>query len=514
MTAPVATARAGAASEAGAGGGRAARQTLSAVRLLTAPRSLLWAAMAAYALGFSVLSVLRHDAYNTGRFDLGNMVQAVWSTAHGHPLRMTSLQGDQISRLAAHVDPILVLFAPLWLAWPSPDLLVVSQAVAIALGALPVFWLARKHLGSQRVALGFALAYLLQPAVQWLTLNEFHPVALATPLLLFAFWWLDEGRLLPFALVAALACTTKEEIPLAVCGMGLWYALSRRRWRPGLLIALVALAWALLAVEVVIPHFNAGASSEFYARYGDVGGSPGGILRTAVTHPLRIVQHAFDHQGIRYLAQLALPLGILWALSPLALLVSLPDLALNLLSHTSTQSSIHFHYTAGVIPGLVVAAILGAARLRRARPARPARPARLGGLAAALVVLALAANWHLGAIPFWREVWGGAKLGAYDTRVSAHDRTADRVLQQVPAGAVVSATNSLGAHLSARRRILSFPRLLDATWIAVDETKLSTYGWLVALPSARRLVALRRDPRWELVASEDGILLFRRAPGR
>ena len=616
------------------GGGGVAERALRAARLLAAPRSLLWAAMAAYALGFSALSVLRHDAYNTGRFDLGNMVQAVWSTAHGHPLRMSDIQGDQISRLAAHVDPILVLFAPLWLAWPSPNLLVVAQSIAIALGALPVFWLARKHLGSERVALGFALAYLLQPAGQWLALNEFHPVALALPLLLFAFWWLDEGRLLPFALVALLACATKEEIPLAVSGLGLWYALSRRRWRPGLLIALaglawaliaveivvphfnagassefysrygdvggspggilraavthplrivehafdqqnlgylarlalplllfafwwldegrllpfalvallacatkeeiplavcgmglwyalsrrhwrtgllialVGLAWALIAVEVVIPHFNAGASSEFYLRYGDIGGSPGGVLRTAVTHPLRIVEHAFDHQGIRYLAQLALPLGVLWALSPLALLVSLPDLALNLLSQTSTQSSIHFHYTAGVLPGLVVASIFGAARLRRARPAR------IGGLAAALVVLALVANWHLGAIPFWREVWGGEKLGAYDTRVSEHDRIADRVLQQVPGSAVVSATNSLGAHLSARRRILSFPRLLDATWIAVDETKLSTYDRLVALPAAQRLVTLRRDPRWELVASEDGILLFRRAPRR
>ena len=509
MTVPAAVeaaAHGGGAAGAGARRGGALERAQWAGRLLVAPRSLLWAAMAAYALGFSALSVLRHDAYNTGRFDLGNMVQAVWSTAHGQPLRMTDLQGDQISRLAAHVDPILVLFAPLWLAWPSPDLLVVVQAVAIALGALPIFWLARKHLGSQWVALGFALAYLLQPAGQWLALNEFHPVALALPLLLFAFWWLDEDRLLPFAVVALLACATKEEIPLAVSGLGLWYALSRRRWRPGLLIALAGLAWALIAVEIVIPHFNAGASSAFYSRYGDVGGSPGGILRAAVTHPLRIVEHAFDQQNLGYLARLALPLGVLWALSPLALLASLPDLALNLLSSTPAQSSIHFHYTAGVIPGLVVASVLGAARLRRARPAW------IGGLTAALVVLALAANWHLGAIPFWRDVWGGEKLGAYAARVSEHDRITDRVLRQVPGDAVVSATNSLGAHLSARRRILSFPLLLDATWIAVDETRLSTYDRLVALPSAQRLVALRHDPRWQLVASEDGILLFRQAP--
>ena len=65
------------------------------------PRALLWAAMAAYAAGFGSLSILRHRAFNTGRYDLGNMVQTVWNTAHGHFLQMTSGDGRQISRLAA-----------------------------------------------------------------------------------------------------------------------------------------------------------------------------------------------------------------------------------------------------------------------------------------------------------------------------------------------------------------------------------------------------------------------------
>src|SRR6266487_6507826 len=111
-------------------------------------RPLLWAAMAAYAAGFAALSVLRHEAFETGRFDLGNMVQAVWSTAHGHLLQTTNLHGAQVSRLAAHVDPVLVVFAPLWWLWPSPDLLLGAQALAVALGALPVFRLGERHLGS------------------------------------------------------------------------------------------------------------------------------------------------------------------------------------------------------------------------------------------------------------------------------------------------------------------------------------------------------------------------------
>ncbi len=39
--------------------------------------------MAAYAALFSWLSVLRYRGFSTGRFDLGNMVQAVWSTSEG-----------------------------------------------------------------------------------------------------------------------------------------------------------------------------------------------------------------------------------------------------------------------------------------------------------------------------------------------------------------------------------------------------------------------------------------------
>jgi uncharacterized membrane protein len=459
--------------------------------------------MAAYAAGFSALSVLRHEGFVTGRFDLGNMVQAVWSTAHGHPLRVTGLVGEQISRLAAHVDPILVVFAPLWWLWPSPNLLLVAQAIAVALGALPTFWLARKHLGSERAALGFALAYLLYPAVQWLTLNEFHPVALACPLLLFALWYLDEDRLWAFAACGALAALCKEEIGLVVAGFGLWYWLARGRTRAGLAIAALGTAWSLFAIAVVIPHFHSGASS-FYTRYSEVGGTPGGIVRTFFSDPVHVLGAAFDGRGVRYLLELALPLALLFVAAPLALIAALPELVINLLSATPTQTSIHFHYTAGLIAPLVGAAVLGAARLARGRAGRAVR---LGVVAAAA---SLVANYALGAIPVWRELPGGETLGAYDARVTEHDRIAERALELIPAGAVVSASNSLGAHVSDRRRVLSFPFLLDATWVAIDETKPGYADRIAPLPAAVRTASLRRNPAWRLVFERDGVLVFRR----
>jgi uncharacterized membrane protein len=64
-------------------------------------------------------------------------------------------------RLGVHADPFLALLAPLWWLWPSPLMLLVAQIVAVASGALPVYWLARKRLGSGGAAAGFAAVYLL-----------------------------------------------------------------------------------------------------------------------------------------------------------------------------------------------------------------------------------------------------------------------------------------------------------------------------------------------------------------
>jgi uncharacterized membrane protein len=463
-------------------------------------RALLWTAIGTYAAGFSALSILRHRAFSTGRFDLGNMVQAVWSTANGHPLQITGLRGDQISRLGAHFDPILAAFAPLWLVWPSPDALLVAQAVAVALGALPVFWLARKHFGSDRAALGFALAYLIYPPTQWLTLNEFHSVALACPLLLFAIWFLDEGRLLPFAACTLVAATTKEEIALVVAGLGIWYALAHgRRWT-GAAVAAAGVAVALIAIEVVIPHFNRAGTSSFFTRYSEVGSTPGGIVHTALTDPWKIVTTAATGRGLGYLAQLALPLALLVLLAPLALIAAVPELAVNLLSAATTQTSIRFHYTAGLIPVLIAAAVFGAKRV----------PPRIP-VATIVVVVALAANYLLGPVPLWRYFPGGEQHQARAADVSEHDRIAARALRLIPANVVVSATNSLGAHLSARRRVLSFPYLQDAQWVAADETAPGYADRLAPFPTAVQLSWLRRNPEWRLVFERDGILIFQRA---
>jgi uncharacterized membrane protein len=445
--------------------------------------------------------------FRLGRFDLGNMVQAVWSTAQGRPLEVThGTTGEQAMRLGGHVDPILAALAPLWLAFPSPRTLLLVQVAAVALGALPVYWLSRRHLASERAGTLLALAYLAYPWVAWAAVDAFHPVSLALPLLLFALWFLDGDRLVPFAACAVLAAATHELTALMVAGLGVWYALSRGRRRAGLVIACAGVAWTAFAVSVVVPAFS-GGPSVFYGAFQEVGGSPAGVLRTAFSDPEVIASAVTESRDLVYLLVLAAPLGGAFVLAPVLALGAAPQLAVNLLADVGATTYPQLHYTAAALPFLVAGSVLGLARL--------APPVRERG-AAALLGLCVAASLAAGP---WPEPFGGAP--AWYRKEPLPPERAEalrRAVELVPRDAPVSSTNGLGGHLSARRYVYSVPRVERAEWIVVDSADPSMpYSWGTAAdPEAFRafLTGIERSSDWAPVLAAEGVYVFRRVSAR
>jgi uncharacterized membrane protein len=459
-------------------------------------RRFVYGAAATYAVVLAGFSVLHYASYGYGRFDLGNMVQAVWSTSHGRFLETTSLTGTQMSRLGAHADPFLALLAPFWRLWPSPLLLLVLQAVAVAAGALPVYWLARKHLRSDEAPALIALAYLVFPATQFNAFTPaagFHAVSLALPFLLFAIWFLDEDRLAPFTVVALLALTTKEEIGASVGCLGIWYALRRGHRLVGAAIFCAGIGAALVNFLVIIPHFAPTGTHPFSDRYSDVGGTPGGILHKALTDPGELVSTvATPHKAI-YLALLLLPFLGFWLFEPLLLLAATPDLVINLLSSKPQQTTLEFQYTAGIAPFLIAATILGIERLRR-------DPTRLSFyVLAGTMCIAAYSPIYLSSADFAQAFSGDPARAA-----KAH------AVEMVPSYAPVAASNKLAGRLSQRRFIFVFPYVKSATWLLVDAAD-DTMGENKAYRRAiARFVA---SPRWRVAFRSRGIYVLRRAGG-
>ncbi len=390
-----------------------------------------------FAVVFALLSWLKYRAYMDARYDLGNMVQAVYNTAHGHFLEITSgdLKPRQMSRLGAHVDPILALFALPWLVWPSPVMLLVAQAVIVATGAWPAYRLGTRVTRDPTAGALLAGAYLLYPALGFLVLNEFHPVALATPLLLWAFLYMEENRWVRAAVFLVLAAACKEDVPLVIAFMGAYFALRKRSPWP-LIVTALGIAWFAIAVWVVIPHFNGGQST-FIARYGDYGDGAGAVAKNALLHPAQTVRDLFSESDLRYWLALLWPLGFTSLLSPLTLLIALPEYALNALSSTVFQRRIEFHYTALEIPFLYAAAVLGVMRLwrwlgggfRKAEKLMKGQRVQRSTLALLVLLFALAGNYFLGPLPFSLP---GAAYSGRDYAKTSHDAVLDEAVAMIP----------------------------------------------------------------------------------
>lgn len=461
---------------------------------------LLWS-VALFALTRSYFLEFRF-----GRYDLGNMVQAVWSTVHGRPLETTLGTGEQAVRLAAHADPILVLLAPLWILRPSPLTLAAVQIGACAAGALPVFWLARRHLESERAAGLLALAYLGYPWLAWTALDAVHPVTLAIPLFLYATWFLDSHRLWAFGACAVLVAATGELMGLPLAGLGLWYWLARRRRRAGLVIAVAGVGWSVIAVSVIVPFFQ-GGDSPFYSYYESVGGSPEGVLRTLFTDPATILDALLTGADVVYVATLAMPLAGAFLLAPGLAASAIPQLAANGLSSITSATDPRGHHIAAILPFLIAATVLGIARLPGARRVQ-----------AAAAVLMLCVGFSVAFGP-WPGLPGGEQPWAYGVPDNAG--ALREAVALVPEEASVSATNKAGSHLSARRRFLSIPKLGDAEWVVLDmrdtwvplpprERIRSTWGREDSALLAGLKARLERNADWRRVSEKHGVFVYQR----
>jgi uncharacterized membrane protein len=192
-----------------------------------------------------------------------------------------------------------------------------------------------------------------------------------------------------------------------------------------------------------------------------------------------------DGRDLGYVLRLLLPLALVPLAAPAALLAALPELMLNFFSSVRTQTSVQTHYAATIAPALLVATVFAVRRL--------------GSLAAYAAVAAAA----LGTLAL-------GPVGRIETEADAHDAALRRAVAVVPDDAAVSATNGLGAHLSARRRILSFPILFQADWVAIDATRLTYLDSLRPDRSRGPLADLRRDRSWQVVFEEDGVVVFRK----
>jgi uncharacterized membrane protein len=495
---------------------------------------------------YDLLSVFKYLRLAPGSWDLGIFTEYVKQVAHFHA-PVVAIRGAGFNLLGDHFQPVVGLLAPFFRLFPTPETLLVAQALLTAISVIPVCRAARELLGTWP-SRGIGLAYGFSWGLQQMINFDFHEIAFAVPLLAFSLSALVRRRLRPAVLWAVPLVFVKEDqgftiaaIGLVMAGMGLaWLRRARAgtpyaggpvppmdaepsAWiRGGILLAVWGLAWSALAIWVIIPHFSPTHQYPYWNNGGVV--APGG-------HPaLGAVVHQFTAAGTQKLWTvylILLPVAFLALRSPFAL-IAVPSLALRFVSTNSYFWGDGWHYNATVMPIVFLAAVDGMARFRAASARREALPARGDGppkppgaparhrarpglprpgeLVAryGAAVMVVVAGWMAFRFPI---------AGVWDSQnyvISPHVSAEDAAMAKVPDGVTVEATLSLLAPLAAR----------DTTyWIGTSPNPAPQYivfdnddsGW--APPPANVLTFVdQRHPGYQYVQIflDNNVYVFRR----
>jgi uncharacterized membrane protein len=476
-------------------------------RLSTA-RGAIYLLAGVWALLLVAVSIRRHLAFDDNG-DLAIFDQAFWNTIRGNFVRSTLVPNAsrEVTIFSDHFDPLQLVLVPFYMVFPSPTLLLAAQGIMLALGALPLSWLARHCFpGRSVLAAIFPILYLLYLPLRGANRYDYHPGALVPSLFLFALYFLEKQRWTPMTLLLVMAGLLKENMPMAGAMIGIYLVLAKQRRLLGLVLFASFSLWSYAGFAWIIPAFNP-AGYPHLLRYSVFAGQPSSFWLAPIVRPTDFFTalFAFPTRKLIYVINVFGPVAFLPFLSPSRLLLGLPFLAQNLLSAVPHQTSLGTHHAAELIPFVFFAAVSGASKVLHWLDAKHAIAALREGTrpCPALAALLLASSFLFHGVP---ETF---YLRSY-SRTAHHERLS-AVLQTIPAEAPLATWTEIAPHVAHRRALYRFPALgpdgtAEAELVILDETlvgpnRRATFAEAVAaLPSKG----------YEKILDEDGILLFRK----
>jgi uncharacterized membrane protein len=413
--------------------------------------------MVLFAVVFGMLGVQNHRNFGTWSYDMGIYDQSFWLVSRGESF--VSVRG--LDFWGHHVNLIVIAFVPFYWLGAGPSFLYVVQACVLALGAWPIYLIARDKFNTGWMGLLFAVVYLMYAPVQWISWAMFHPEALVITPMLFAWWFATKQRWRWFFAMILLALSTREDTALAVTMMAVVLLVYLRgvedQRRVRIMCAstfALGVVWYLVCTRIVLVSFNDGKEpfyiTYFYGSYGD---NMPEIVRSILTRPDRVVSDAVQHDRLTFYKQMMWPVGWLAVLNPLALLIALPQVLASVIGASPYARMIKYQYTSIMIAPVMIASIHGAYVIWRYRAAHFLVPV-----------------WLVACSYVTNVAWAPSPIGtpanyAMWSRPNPRHESLRTAIASIPDDAAVSATFQLLPHLSHRREIYDWPNpFTPAIW--------------------------------------------------
>jgi uncharacterized membrane protein len=417
------------------------------------PLYIVFGSTFAYIVYFSYYTLAFHHSVRSG-YDLALENNLMWNLVHGGPFFKSSpLVGPVGTHFGYHATLFAFVMAPIYAIYPQVETLLVIQASLLGGAAIPLYFFARRHVGSS-IACVLSVVFLLYPALHGANIFEFHYIPLGPIFLFSALAALDARRDIWAAIFVAITLTVREDVSAWVAVLGAYFLLSGRRPVAGVVLSAVGLAYFGLIKFVVMPRFATGGGESFtfiFEKLIPPGAKGfGGVLTTVVANPAYTLFTVLEVLKFVYVLQLLIPLAFIPLRYRLWKLLILPGFFFTLLSTDySPTVSIHFQYSAHWIAFLFPATALALEELRRSAPT-----ARLTLLApvTAMILSTLAVSYQYGSILQKHTSFGGPIPYTFGVDDVGKKRRAamDIIMGDLPADAKVSCSGFVTPQLSSR----------------------------------------------------------------
>lgn len=400
-----------------------------------------------YFLIFAILSCLRHYTFQTQTWDLAVFEQSFYNTVHGHFMFNTF---EKQNHFAIHFSPFLLLLIPFYFLWQNPYNLLIIQSLAIALGGLPLYLLAKQKVG-QRWATLVSILYLFYPSLHWVNLFDFHEVPFAIPLILAAFYFLENQNYKIASLFLILTALVAENMIVAVFFIGLYLLLFKNR-KFGLTVISTSLVYFILVGKLIMPALGGGIVR--LDRYAQFGRTATEIATNIILKPGLTAQTVFTSAKIIYLLKIFLSVAFLPLLAWQNLILLIPGLLQNLLTTLEFQFTNFYQYDSIIIPFIFIGVIFSLEKLLRTNLSKK--------IILWLILILMAAGF------FWNSPISPLNFPLQrftNERIKAFQQ----ILKTIPAEVSISAYTNLVPHLTQREYIYMLgqePFLVD--YVIID----------------------------------------------
>lgn len=308
-----------------------------------------------------LVSLFRHFSLNSTAYDLGIFDQAVWNTTKGNWF-FSSLKHN-INLMGDHFEPMLILFAPLYLIWPSPVNLLLAQALLLASAIIPLYLIAKLKIKDRVIIFALIIAYMLSQTIRGIAFSDFHMECFIVPLLFWSYYFLIKRRDILFFITLILLLGCKEDMAFIIMGFSLFSCFIERRIILGISLLLIGIfSWWLITAKV-IPQFNNNHNYQYLERL-PFGVSYKDNLLAIISNPGLVAKIIFTKDKLEYCSKVFGALGPVALLSPAHYILIFIPLIKNILTTSSEgMYKINSHYAGHALPFIYIAAIYGIAWL-------------------------------------------------------------------------------------------------------------------------------------------------------